>query len=76
MVCSNFHSTRVCKLCLFLFAQFIVPYQTNDSHSEIHGVGIHSIERIINNAQGYSSFSVDGCTFVAELTIPFLDLNN
>ena len=26
MVCSNFHSTRVCKLCLFLFAQFIVPY--------------------------------------------------
>ena len=27
MVCSNFHSTRVCKLCLFLFAQFIVPYQ-------------------------------------------------
>ena len=50
--------------------------KTNDSHSEIHGVGIHSIERIINNAQGYSSFSVDGCTFVAELTIPFLDLNN
>ena len=28
MVCSNFHSTRVCKLCLFLFAQFIVPYHT------------------------------------------------
>ena len=28
MACSNFHSTRVCKLCLFLFAQFIVPYQT------------------------------------------------
>ena len=27
MVCSNFHSTRVCKLCLFLFAQFIVPYR-------------------------------------------------
>ena len=26
MVCSNFHSTRVCKLCLFQFAQFIVPY--------------------------------------------------
>ena len=50
--------------------------KTNDSHSEIHGIGIHSIERIINNAQGYSSFSVDGCTFVAELTIPFLDLNN
>ncbi len=50
--------------------------KTNDSHSEIHGVGIHSIERIINNAQGYSSFSVDGCTFVAEVTIPFLDLNN
>ena len=28
MVCSNFHSTRVCKLRLFLFAQFIVPYDT------------------------------------------------
>ena len=26
MVCRNFHSTRVCKLCLFQFAQFIVLY--------------------------------------------------
>ena len=27
IICMLFlHSTRVCKLCLFLFAQFIVPY--------------------------------------------------
>ena len=32
MVCSNFHSTRVCKLCLFLFAQFIVPYRARRNH--------------------------------------------
>ena len=35
MVCSNFHSTRVCKLCLFLFAQFIVPYLENCLDSDL-----------------------------------------
>ena len=34
MVCSNFHSTRVCKLCLFLFAQFIVPYHLFEAAKE------------------------------------------
>ena len=36
MVCSNFHSTRVCKLCLFLFAQFIVPYL--QKHGNVGGL--------------------------------------
>ena len=31
---SNFHSTRVCKLCLFLFAQFIVPYPSVSMSSQ------------------------------------------
>ena len=33
MVCCSFHSTRVCKLCLFQFAQFIVPYRLHLAES-------------------------------------------
>lgn len=43
MVCSNFHSTRVCKLCLFLFAQFIVPYL--EEYFRIDGTSQEEIEK-------------------------------
>ena len=54
MVCSNFHSTRVCKLCLFLFAQFIVPYPNtepkgyfNDPILAVEGFNTYNIEHEI-----------------------------
>ena len=67
MVCSNFHSTRVCKLCLFLFAQFIVPYQANiTSMADIQSLFKETIAEFMENGLeaeldeelGYSKYPI------------------
>jgi len=38
-----------------------------------HGLGIQSIQTIVNRSEGHSIFSVKGDIFCAEITIPYLD---
>lgn len=48
-----------------------VSNKSNIEGSGIHGLGIPSIQRIVSQYEGYSSFSHNGTIFRADLSIPY-----